>query len=166
MCSQRRTRSAIRSPLSFGAGHLQRPRNDPGHVRPAICRRTSLLDPGGRDRHLAGSRRPTGEGPALPAAPAVVSIMGEQMPAGGLDLYGCLYLAQLALVEEDHGHRVALEVARMLVVFLCRPGNKRSSVCRFANNAPTTALCGISKFELSRTCRVIFPHRRWLLASP
>ena len=30
----------------------------------------------------------------------------------------------LALVEEDHGHRVALEVARMLVVFLCRPGNQ------------------------------------------
>lgn len=177
MCSQRRTRSAIRSALSFGAGHLQRPRNDPGHVRPAICRRTSLLDPGGRDRHLAGSRRPTGEGPALPAAPAVVSITGEQMPAGGLDCTGAYILAQaglldgkraathwafvselssrfpkvsidgnpiwirdgnvyssggvtsgidlsLALVEEDHGHRVALEVARMLVVFLCRPGNQ------------------------------------------
>ena len=30
----------------------------------------------------------------------------------------------LALVEEDHGQRVALEVARMLVVFLCRPGNQ------------------------------------------
>ena len=30
----------------------------------------------------------------------------------------------LALVEEDHGHRVALEVARMLVVFLCRPGKQ------------------------------------------
>ena len=30
----------------------------------------------------------------------------------------------LALVEEDHGLRVALEVARMLVVFLCRPGNQ------------------------------------------
>lgn len=30
----------------------------------------------------------------------------------------------LALVEEDHGRRVALEVARMLVVFLCRPGNQ------------------------------------------
>lgn len=30
----------------------------------------------------------------------------------------------LALVEEDHGRKVALEVARMLVVFLCRPGNQ------------------------------------------
>jgi transcriptional regulator GlxA family with amidase domain len=30
----------------------------------------------------------------------------------------------LALVEEDHGQKVALEVARMLVVFLCRPGNQ------------------------------------------
>jgi transcriptional regulator GlxA family with amidase domain len=30
----------------------------------------------------------------------------------------------LALVEEDHGRRVALEVARTLVVFLCRPGNQ------------------------------------------
>jgi transcriptional regulator GlxA family with amidase domain len=30
----------------------------------------------------------------------------------------------LALVEEDHGQKVALEVARILVVFLCRPGNQ------------------------------------------
>ncbi|HEY5741754.1 MAG TPA: GlxA family transcriptional regulator [Terrimicrobiaceae bacterium] len=30
----------------------------------------------------------------------------------------------LALVEEDHGQKIALEVARMLVVFLCRPGNQ------------------------------------------
>lgn len=30
----------------------------------------------------------------------------------------------LALVEEDHGRKVALEVARMLVVFLCRPGSQ------------------------------------------
>ena len=30
----------------------------------------------------------------------------------------------LALLEEDHGRKVALEVARMLVVFLCRPGNQ------------------------------------------
>jgi transcriptional regulator GlxA family with amidase domain len=30
----------------------------------------------------------------------------------------------LALVEEDHGSRVALEVARMLVIFLRRPGHQ------------------------------------------
>lgn len=30
----------------------------------------------------------------------------------------------LALVEEDHGRQIALQVARMLVVFLCRPGNQ------------------------------------------
>jgi hypothetical protein len=30
----------------------------------------------------------------------------------------------LALLEEDHGRKIALEVARMLVVFLCRPGNQ------------------------------------------
>ncbi|HEY0944963.1 MAG TPA: GlxA family transcriptional regulator [Opitutaceae bacterium] len=30
----------------------------------------------------------------------------------------------LALLEEDHGRKLALEVARMLVVFLCRPGNQ------------------------------------------
>lgn len=30
----------------------------------------------------------------------------------------------LALVEEDHGRKIALEVARQLVVFLCRPGNQ------------------------------------------
>jgi transcriptional regulator GlxA family with amidase domain len=29
----------------------------------------------------------------------------------------------LALLEEDHGAALALEVARVLVVFLCRPGN-------------------------------------------
>lgn len=30
----------------------------------------------------------------------------------------------LAMVEEDHGRKIALEVARMLVVFLCRPGSQ------------------------------------------
>jgi transcriptional regulator GlxA family with amidase domain len=30
----------------------------------------------------------------------------------------------LALLEEDHGRKLALEVARQLVVFLCRPGNQ------------------------------------------
>lgn len=30
----------------------------------------------------------------------------------------------LALVEEDHGYRVAMDVARMLVVFLKRPGSQ------------------------------------------
>jgi len=30
----------------------------------------------------------------------------------------------LALLEEDHGRRIALAVARTLVVFLCRPGNQ------------------------------------------
>lgn len=30
----------------------------------------------------------------------------------------------LALLEEDHGRKLALEVARMLVVFLCRPGSQ------------------------------------------
>ncbi|HEY5744407.1 MAG TPA: helix-turn-helix domain-containing protein, partial [Terrimicrobiaceae bacterium] len=30
----------------------------------------------------------------------------------------------LALIEEDHGPKIALEVARMLVVFLHRPGNQ------------------------------------------
>lgn len=30
----------------------------------------------------------------------------------------------LALVEEDHGHQVALEIARILVMFLVRPGGQ------------------------------------------
>jgi transcriptional regulator GlxA family with amidase domain len=30
----------------------------------------------------------------------------------------------LALLEEDHGRKIALEVARILVVFLCRPGGQ------------------------------------------
>lgn len=46
---------------------------------------------------------------------------------------GCIYSSagatsgidlSLALVEEDHGRKIALEVARMLVVFLCRPGSQ------------------------------------------
>ncbi|HEY1082571.1 MAG TPA: GlxA family transcriptional regulator [Prosthecobacter sp.] len=46
---------------------------------------------------------------------------------------GCFYSSagatsgidlSLALVEEDHGRKIALEVARMLVVFLCRPGSQ------------------------------------------
>jgi hypothetical protein len=177
MCSRRQTRFTSGSALLFGVGHLQHPRDDPGHVRPPVCRRMSLLDTGGRDRHVARSRRPTGEGPAFPGAPAVVSITGEQMPSGRIDLHGRLHPGSswpsdgkqaathwtfvnelssrfpkvtidgnpiwirdgniyslagvtsgidlsLALVEEDHGQKVALEVARMLAVFLCRPRNQ------------------------------------------
>jgi transcriptional regulator GlxA family with amidase domain len=65
--------------------------------------------------------------------------MAEQFPAVKVDpdpiwvKDGNLYSAAgatsgidlcLALLEEDHGRKVALEVARMLVVFLCRPGNQ------------------------------------------
>lgn len=46
---------------------------------------------------------------------------------------GCVYTSAgitagidlaLALVEEDHGHRISLEIARFLVMFLVRPGGQ------------------------------------------
>ncbi|HEY5769695.1 MAG TPA: GlxA family transcriptional regulator [Terrimicrobium sp.] len=47
----------------------------------------------------------------------------------------------LAMVEEDHGRKVALDVARMLVVFLCRPGSQAQfSVALQEQNAESPIL--------------------------
>lgn len=58
----------------------------------------------------------------------------------------------IALVEEEHGHKVALEIAQYLVMFLVRPGGQAQSVtcclirrlhfglcgnCRFGSRAPS-----------------------------
>jgi transcriptional regulator GlxA family with amidase domain len=72
----------------------------------------------------------------------------------------------LALVEEDHGQKVALEVARMLVVFLCRPGNQAQFSVSLRSNAPITVRSAICWSGLSRICRATFRPLRWLHASP
>jgi transcriptional regulator GlxA family with amidase domain len=55
----------------------------------------------------------------------------------------------LALVEEDHGRTLALDVARQLVLFLKRPGGQRQfSTVLAAQSAPEGALAGISEWLL------------------
>jgi transcriptional regulator GlxA family with amidase domain len=44
----------------------------------------------------------------------------------------------LALVEEDHGHQVALEVARILVMFLVRPGGQSQFSHMLSRQAATS----------------------------
>jgi transcriptional regulator GlxA family with amidase domain len=44
----------------------------------------------------------------------------------------------LALVEEDHGHRIALEVARKLVMFLVRPGGQAQYSHMLSHQAVTS----------------------------
>lgn len=50
---------------------------------------------------------------------------------GGIDL-------SLALIEEDHGHRAALEVARFLVMFLVRPGGQSQYSHMLSHQAVTS----------------------------
>jgi transcriptional regulator GlxA family with amidase domain len=52
----------------------------------------------------------------------------------------------LALVEEDHGHEVALAVARRLVVFLQRPGGQSQFSRHLAAQAPTGPLRGVAEW--------------------
>ena len=55
----------------------------------------------------------------------------------------------LALVEEDHGRALALDVARQLVLFLKRPGGQRQfSTVLAAQSAPEGALAGVSSWLL------------------
>lgn len=72
--------------------------------------------------HWAFAKELAGRFPAVKVDPVPIWIREEKFysSAGvtsGIDL--CL-----ALLEEDHGRAIALEVARKLVVFLCRPGNQ------------------------------------------
>jgi len=45
----------------------------------------------------------------------------------------------LALVEEDHGHQFALEIARILVMFLVRPGGQSQYSHMLSRQAATIA---------------------------
>jgi transcriptional regulator GlxA family with amidase domain len=81
-----------------------------------------LLDGRRATTHWAFAQRMAGEFPAVKVDPAPIWVKDGNLytsagATSGIDL-------SLALLEEDHGRKIALEVARMLVVFLCRPGNQ------------------------------------------
>ncbi|MBL9215900.1 MAG: GlxA family transcriptional regulator [Opitutaceae bacterium] len=81
-----------------------------------------LLDGRRATTHWAFAPRLAGEFPAVRVDPEPIWVKDGHLyssagATAGIDL-------SLALVEEDHGRRIALEVARLLVVFLCRPGNQ------------------------------------------
>lgn len=81
-----------------------------------------LLDGRRATTHWAFAEKMAKEFPAVNVDPEPIWVKDGNLysaagATSGIDL--CL-----ALVEEDHGRKVALEVARMLVVFLCRPGNQ------------------------------------------
>lgn len=81
-----------------------------------------LLDGRRATTHWAFAGKMAGEFPAVKVDPEPIWVKDGNLytsagATSGIDL-------SLALVEEDHGREIALEVARMLVVFLCRPGNQ------------------------------------------
>lgn len=81
-----------------------------------------LLDGRRATTHWAYARQLAARFPAVKVDPDPIwikdgNIYSSAGATSGIDL-------SLALVEEDHGRKIALEVARMLVVFLCRPGNQ------------------------------------------
>jgi len=81
-----------------------------------------LLDGRRATTHWAFAKQLAMEFPTVKVDPDPIWIKDGNLyssagATSGIDL-------SLALVEEDHGRKIALEVARMLVVFLCRPGNQ------------------------------------------
>jgi len=87
-----------------------------------LLAQAGLLDGRRATTHWAYARQMATEFPAVKVDPDPIWVKDGHLytaagATSGIDL-------SLALVEEDHGRKVALEVARMLVVFLCRPGNQ------------------------------------------
>ncbi len=87
-----------------------------------LLAQAGLLDGRRATTHWAFARRMSDEFPAVKVDPDPIWVKDEKLytsagATSGIDL-------SLALIEEDHGRKIALEVARMLVVFLCRPGNQ------------------------------------------
>ncbi|HUG09472.1 MAG TPA: GlxA family transcriptional regulator [Opitutaceae bacterium] len=81
-----------------------------------------LLDGRRATTHWAFAKQLAEQFPAVKVDPDPIwikdgNVYSSAGATSGIDL-------SLALVEEDHGRKIALEVARMLVVFLCRPGNQ------------------------------------------
>lgn len=87
-----------------------------------LLAQAGLLDGKRATTHWAYARQLATSFPKVKVDPDPIwvkdgSIYSSAGATSGIDL-------SLALVEEDHGRKLALEVARMLVVFLCRPGNQ------------------------------------------
>lgn len=81
-----------------------------------------LLDGRRATTHWAFAKKMAEQFPAVKVDPEPIwvkdgNVYSAAGATSGIDL--CL-----ALLEEDHGRKLALEVARMLVVFLCRPGSQ------------------------------------------
>lgn len=70
----------------------------------------------------------------------------------------------LALVEEDHERELALKIARALVMFVRRPGGRRSSARRWWPSSRGARRCASSSARCSRTWRAITASSRWLCA--
>ncbi len=67
----------------------------------------------------------------------------------------------LALLEEDHGAALALEVARVLVVFLRRPGNQAQFSVSLRRQSLERNLCMNCAFGWPSILRPIFPCLHW-----
>ncbi|MBC8009410.1 MAG: GlxA family transcriptional regulator [Burkholderiales bacterium] len=81
-----------------------------------------LLDGRRATTHWAFAKKMAEQFPAVNVDPDPIWVKDGNLyssagATSGIDL-------SLAMVEEDHGRKIALEVARMLVVFLCRPGSQ------------------------------------------
>ncbi len=84
--------------------------------------KAGLLDGRRATTHWAYAKQLATEFPAVKVEPDPIWVKDGNVytSAGGTSAIDL----SLALLEEDHGRKIALEVARMLVVFLCRPGNQ------------------------------------------
>jgi transcriptional regulator GlxA family with amidase domain len=67
----------------------------------------------------------------------------------------------LALVEEDHGHRVALDVARFLVMFLVRPGGQAQFSHMLSRQAVTSQPSANYRCGCWRICERTFRSIVW-----
>jgi transcriptional regulator GlxA family with amidase domain len=87
-----------------------------------ILAKAGVLDGRRATTHWAYARQMAEEFPAVKVDPEPIWVKDGNVytSAGGTSAIDL----SLALLEEDHGRKIALEVARMLVVFLCRPGNQ------------------------------------------
>lgn len=81
-----------------------------------------LLDGRRATTHWAFANQLSREFPAVKVEPDPIWVKDGNVytSAGGTSAIDL----SLALLEEDHGRKIALEVARFLVVFLCRPGSQ------------------------------------------
>ena len=87
-----------------------------------LLAKAGLLDGRRATTHWAYAKQLADEFPEVKVDPQPIWVRDGNVytSAGGTSAIDL----SLALLEEDHGRKVALEVARFLVVFLCRPGNQ------------------------------------------